>query len=171
MRRLTLAMTATVVGTVLAWAQTPGAHADLRDAQGRSIGRATLTESQHGVLLHVELTGAPAGEHAFHVHAVGRCEAPAFQSAGGHFNPTSRQHGFLNPQGAHGGDLPNVWVPDGGRLVFDRFLDHATLGSGAGSLLDADGSALVMHAGRDDYTSDPAGNAGSRVACGVITKG
>ncbi|MGE5243512.1 MAG: superoxide dismutase family protein [Betaproteobacteria bacterium] len=171
MRRFILAVAATALGAALVSAQTPGARADLKDAQGRSIGHATLTEGQHGVLLHVELTGAPGGDHAFHVHAVGKCDPPDFVSAGGHFNPASRQHGFMNPRGRHAGDLPNIRVPDDGRLTFDLFVDDVTLGSGAGSLFDADGSALVMHSGKDDYTSDPAGNAGSRVACGVITRG
>jgi len=170
MRLFSTVIAAVVVSGALATAQTPGARADIKDAQGQTIGHATLTEGPLGVLLHVELTGAPAGEHAFHVHAVGTCEPP-FTSAGGHFNPTSHQHGFMNPQGLHVGDLPNLQVPDSGHLTFERFVDHATIGAGPNSLFDADGSALVMHSGADDYKSDPAGNAGSRVACGVISKG
>jgi Cu-Zn family superoxide dismutase len=171
MRRITGVIGAMALGAALVSAQAPGGHADLKNAEGQTIGRATLTQAPSGVLLHVELTGAPAGEHAFHVHAIGKCEAPGFTSAGGHLNTTSRQHGFLNAQGRHAGDLPNIWVPDSGRLTFDGFVDHATLESGPESLFDADGAALVMHAGPDDYKSDPAGNAGPRLACGIIEKG
>jgi len=172
MRYVSAVVFTLVVGSALAFAQMqPGAaHADLKDAQGNTIGHATLTPAPKGVLVHVELTNAPGGEHAFHVHAVGTCEPP-FTSAGGHFNPMHHQHGFLNSQGRHAGDLPNVWVPSDGHLTFDAFAEDATLGSGPTSLFDADGSALVMHAGADDYKSDPAGDAGPRIACGVVTKG
>lgn len=155
----------------LAGAQTPsGATAQLKDAKGQAVGSATLTETPRGVLVSVQLTKAPQGEHAFHIHMTGKCEPPAFESAGGHFNPASAEHGFLAPKGAHAGDLPNVHVPASGALTFEFLAAGVTLGSGANSLLDADGSALVMHAKPDDYKSQPSGAAGDRVACGVVTK-
>ena len=172
MRHLIAMVAASALGSTLVLAQMmpATAHAELRNADGKTIGHATLTEGSNGVLIHVELTGAAAGVHAFHIHAVGQC-TPPFTSAGGHFNPAQRQHGLVNPPGHHAGDLPNVTVPESGALTLDVFADGVTLGSGSTSLFDADGSALVMHGGADDYRSDPAGNAGPRIACGVITKG
>jgi Cu-Zn family superoxide dismutase len=152
-----------------AQAQMLQATATLKDATGQTIGQATLTDTPNGVLVHVVLTSAPDGTHAFHIHQTGACEAP-FTSAGGHFNPASRQHGIENPMGMHAGDLPNIQVPSGGGLTFDTFAPGVTLKAGANTLFDADGSALVMHQGMDDYKSDPAGNAGARIACGVITR-
>lgn len=141
------------------------ANADIKNAQGQSIGTATLTDTPHGVLLHVALTKAPEGTHAFHIHAVGKCEPP-FTTAGGHLNPATKKHGIKSADGAHAGDLPNVTVPAGGMLTFDVLAAGVTMAS----VLDADGAAVVMHQGLDDYSSDPAGNAGDRVACGVISK-
>jgi Cu-Zn family superoxide dismutase len=132
------------------------------------VGAATLTETPHGVLIHVNLTKGPSGAHAFHLHAVGKCEPP-FTSAGPHFNPTTKQHGVENPMGLHAGDLPNLQVPSDGVLSFDVFARDVTLKTGANSLLDADGTAIVLHAQADDYKTDPAGNAGDRVVCGIIT--
>lgn len=145
------------------------ARAALKNAQGETVGQATLTETPHGVLIRTTLTGVPPGEHAFHIHAVGQCEPP-FTSAGGHFNPTSKEHGIENPRGMHAGDMPNVNVPADGRLTFERLAEHVTLAAGPASLFDDDGSALVLHAGADDYTSDPAGDAGARLACGVVAR-
>lgn len=167
---LTVVLPAAVAAqTASGGAQGLTAKADLKDAKGRSIGQAQLSESPNGVLVRVSLKGAPAGEHAFHIHETGKCEPP-FKTAGGHFNPAKKQHGFLNPQGAHGGDLPNINVPSSGQLDFEFFAHGVTLGAGSNSLLDQDGSALVLHAKPDDYRSDPAGNAGDRVACGVVQK-
>ncbi len=152
-------------------AQAPDmAKAELKDAMGKTVGQATLTDSPHGVLIHVVLSGAPEGVHAFHIHTTGKCEGPAFMSAGGHFNPAMKQHGLSNPMGMHAGDLPNVQVPAGGALTFDFLASDVTLRTGAGSLMDADGSALMLHQTADDYKGDPAGNAGARIACGVVTK-
>lgn len=153
-------------------AQSAGERASvtLKDAQGQTVGQATLTDTPNGVLVHVDLTKATAGAHAFHFHEVGKCEAP-FTSAGGHFNPAKKQHGVENAMGMHAGDMPNIDVPASGALTFDVFDHDVTLKPGPNSLLDADGSAIVIHAGADDYKSDPAGNAGARAVCGVITKG
>jgi superoxide dismutase, Cu-Zn family len=167
MRRIVVGL-AFAMATVV-FADGEQAKATLKNAQGQTVGNATLTETPHGVLIHVSLTGAPAGVHAFHIHGTGKCEAP-FASAGGHFNPTSKQHGLQNAMGMHAGDMPNIDIPAGGALTFEVVNHDATLKPGTNSLLDADGSAIVIHDKADDYKSDPAGNAGDRVICGVITK-
>jgi Cu-Zn family superoxide dismutase len=144
------------------------AIAVLTDAQGTEIGRATLTTTPSGVLISLDLTAAPPGDHAFHIHATGKCEPPKFESAGPHFNPDSTKHGLMNPDGPHAGDMPNLHVPQDGKLKVEMLNPTVTL-SAESALLDDDGSALVIHAGADDYTSDPAGNSGDRIACGVVT--
>ena len=148
------------------------AVATIRDAAGAAIGTATLQEDDAGtVRLSVTVAGLTPGEHGIHVHAVGSCAASgatAFGAAGGHFNPHGKAHGLANAGGAHGGDLPNLVVGADGRGTFQATTDRLTLTAGAASLFDADGAAIVVHAGRDDQTSDPAGNSGARVACGVI---
>lgn len=160
-----------VACSAAALAQAPEtAKADLKDASGKTVGTANLTETPHGVLMHVKLTGVPAGTHAFHVHATGKCEAP-FATAGGHFNPGSKQHGILNEMGMHAGDMADVEVPADGNLTFDVLNPNVTLKAGvANSLFKDGGTALMLHGGADDYKSDPAGNAGPRIACGVITR-
>ena len=142
------------------------ASATIRDLSGATVGTASFTETSGGVLVSGSLTGLGSGTHAIHVHETGRCEPP-FTSAGGHFNPDSRQHGFRNPNGPHAGDIPNISVPATGSLRFDLVLPNATL-SGQRALLDGDGASLVIHEAADDYITDPAGNSGSRIACGVI---
>lgn len=143
------------------------AVATLRDPAGEAVGEAALEASPNGVLLRVELRGVPAGEHAFHIHETGACEAPDFASAGGHLNPAGVGHGFLDGDGVHAGDLPNVHVPASGGLRLDLFAPGVELES---QLFDADGAALVMHEGPDDYRTDPAGAAGARIACGVVER-
>ena len=128
---------------------------------------ASLSQTQSGVLVSASLTGIGSGTHGMHVHEVGRCDAPAFTTAGSHFNPERKQHGYRNPAGAHAGDLPNVSPPPSGSLTFDVLLPNASL-SGRNALLDGDGASIVIHASADDYQTDPAGNSGSRIACGVI---
>jgi len=148
-----------------AYAQT--AKASLKDASGKDVGTVNLTQTPHGVLLKLSLKGIPAGEHAFHIHAVGKCEAP-FESAGPHFNPGNHKHGMMAGEG-HAGDMPNLHVPQSGELTVEVVNEAVTLDKGKpNSLFDSDGSALVIHAKADDYKSDPAGNAGGRIACGVI---
>ena len=169
------AVGALLYGVERAAAQTPTAaaataKAELKDAKGQTVGQADLTDTGHGLLVHVRLSNAPAGVHAFHIHTTGKCDPPDFTSAGGHFNPTKAQHGFANAQGHHLGDMPNIHVPQGGMLEYEFIAPMATLSAGANSVFDADGSALMLHAAADDYKSDPAGNAGARVACGVIAK-
>jgi Cu-Zn family superoxide dismutase len=144
------------------------ASAEMKDAKGKSVGEVKLTQAPNGLIAHVKLWGLPPGEHAFHIHEVGKCEPP-FKSAGGHHNPTGHQHGIENPDGQHAGDMPNLKIDKDGKQELTVFLDQVTL-SGKNKLLDDDGSAFVVHAGADDYMSDPAGNAGDRIACGVVHK-
>jgi Cu-Zn family superoxide dismutase len=168
MKRVVLAGFVLAAGVGLAFAQ-QAAKADLKDAQGQSVGTVTLTDTPNGVLIHAALTNVPPGVHAFHIHQTGACEAP-FTTAGGHFNPAMKQHGMTNPMGMHAGDMPNIEVPAGGKLTFDVLDSGVTLAAGPNSVFDADGSAIVLHAGPDDYKTDPAGNAGARIACGIITR-
>jgi Cu-Zn family superoxide dismutase len=146
------------------------ATAELRTASGASVGTANFTQVGNVVRVVLEARGLTPGLHGVHIHAVGKCDPPDFTTAGSHFNPGTKQHGALNSQGSHAGDLPNLNVgPDGnGRL--ETATEQITLGSGAASVWDADGSALVVHAAPDDFKTDPTGNSGARVACGVITK-
>jgi Cu-Zn family superoxide dismutase len=143
------------------------AMAMLHDAAGREVGRATVTEVGGGLRVTADLHGLPPGTHGIHVHAVGACDAPAFTTAGGHWNPTMRQHGSMNPNGQHGGDLPNLMVGSDGRGTVGAVIPAATLAG----LMDADGAAIVVHAGPDDLMTDPAGNSGGRIACGVFVGG
>jgi len=147
----------------------PGAAATLRDASGATKAEARLAESSEGVTIRLQATGMNPGSYGFHVHAVGRCDPPDFTSAGPHWNPTSRQHGKENPQGMHLGDLPNLSIASDGTGSLDATIMGATLRGGANAVLDADGAALMIHAGPDDYRTDPSGESGARVACGVVS--
>jgi Cu-Zn family superoxide dismutase len=149
-------------------------HADARlvDSTGQTIGWARLTEDAAGQLhLNVQVDGLTPGRHGVHLHAVGSCVGPAFASAGGHHNPLGAEHGLDNPAGAHAGDLPNLTVNGAGRGHLDAVSHHATLSAGPVSLFDADGSAIVIHANEDDQVTNPTGNSGARIACGVIEAG
>jgi Cu-Zn family superoxide dismutase len=149
-------------------ASAQSAKAQLKDASGKEVGSATLTQTPHGVLIRLEVKGLPAGEHAFHIHGTGKCEPP-FTSAGGHFNPGSKKHGVLASDGHHAGDMPNLHIPQSGSLAVEVVNAAVTLERGKpNSLFHQGGTAFVIHAGKDDYKSDPAGDAGGRIACGVI---
>ena len=173
------AVTGAVWALMLGWAVSPAssdtqaratARAELKDAKNQTVGQADLTDTPNGVLIRLRLTSAPSGVHAFHIHEIGKCDAPSFESAGDHYNPTKAQHGFLSAKGAHLGDLPNVHIPQGGALETEVLIDDVSLSAAGSTLLDADGAALLLHAAADDYRTDPSGSAGGRVACGVITK-
>jgi Cu-Zn family superoxide dismutase len=142
------------------------AEVPMRDASGRDLGTLTLTNAPGGLMLTGGVRGLPPGTHGIHVHTTGRCE-PTFESAGPHWNPMSRQHGTLNPQGPHLGDMPNISVSSDSSAAASVMTPGGTL-RGADALLDADGAAVVIHANADDYRTDPSGNSGSRIACGVV---
>jgi Cu-Zn family superoxide dismutase len=144
--------------------------AELRNAQGEKIGDAMLIQEGKGVKIALSASKLPPGKHGFHIHAVGKCEPPDFKSAVGHFNPEGKKHGLNNPEGPHAGDLQNVTVKEDGTVKTEIMATRVTLGPGKDSLFQSEGTALVLHADPDDEKSDPAGNAGARIACGVITK-
>jgi Cu-Zn family superoxide dismutase len=147
----------------------PSATATIADAAGRPFAHATVRPAGSGISVRVEAAGLSVGTYGVHLHAIGRCEAPAFASAGPHWNPAGRQHGRDNPAGMHMGDLPNLVVDAAGHGAIDFQVAGATLsGGGANALLDADGAAIVVHAQPDDYRTDPSGNSGARIACGVL---
>jgi Cu-Zn family superoxide dismutase len=154
------------VSTSAVSAQT--AKASLKDAKGGDVGSAELVQVDDGVLLKLALKGLPPGEHAFHVHTVGKCEPP-FDSAGGHFNPGSKKHGMMSAEGHHAGDMPNLIVPASGELKLEVVNTAVTLEKDKpNSVFKPGGTALIVHATLDDYKTDPTGNAGARLACGVI---
>jgi Cu-Zn family superoxide dismutase len=154
------------LAAIPATAQT--AKATLKNAEGKEVGGAALAQTPAGVLIKLSVKTLPAGEHAFHVHGVGKCEPP-FTSAGGHFNPGGKKHGMLAAEGQHAGDMPNLHIPASGELVVEVLNSAVTLEKGkANSLFGPQGTALVIHAGKDDYKTDPAGDAGGRIACGVV---
>jgi Cu-Zn family superoxide dismutase len=160
--RASVVLAATVCAT---WADP--LNVTLMNAEGETVGDAKLTQTPTGVLIQLKFTKAPAGTHGFHIHEVGKCEPP-FTSAGGHFNPLAKKHGLMSEEGKHVGDLPNIHIPENGALSAEVFAPDVTIKDGKTPLVDTDGSSLVLHADPDDYKTDPAGNAGKRIACGVI---
>ncbi len=143
------------------------ARAALGDASGATVGTAQVVQKGSALFLAIEASGLTPGAHGVHFHAVGKCEAPGFTTAGGHLNPLGRQHGKDNPAGSHMGDLPNLTAGADGKAAAEIPLGLASQGF-AQALLDADGAAIVIHAGADDYRTDPSGNSGGRIACGVF---
>ena len=164
-----LAAFASLACATIAPAQTT-AHADILNGTGAKIGTATFTQATDGVQIAVDVSQLPAGTHGIHIHAVGKCEGPAFTSAGGHFNPANKKHGKDNADGPHNGDLMNITAGDDGHAKASLLAANVTLGPGPNSLFGDAGTALVIHASADDYKTDPSGNSGARIACGVITK-
>jgi len=176
MRRGWLAAAAALIGGC-AGARTPAnepprmAWAELRDQSGGSVGSAVLRQEDGRVRIVVQAGGLAPGRHGIHVHAMGRCEPPGFQSADGHFNPLGKKHGLENPEGAHGGDLPDLEADASGRTEYVAVTDRLTLGPGPTSIFHTDGSAIVIHAAADDQRTDPSGNSGDRLVCGVLVGG
>jgi Cu-Zn family superoxide dismutase len=142
------------------------ATAVLNSVEGDPVGRVELHESPYGTLLKLELHSLRAGVNAFHIHEIGQCD-PSFGHAGGHYNPENTDHGFMDDDGVHAGDMPNLYIPTSGELKFEVFNPRVNLDE---RLFDADGASIMIHAGADDYFSNPAGDAGSRIACGVIER-
>jgi Cu-Zn family superoxide dismutase len=159
-----------LAGSTSVFAQAPGASADVKMANGDAVGMATFTQESGGVRLKGQFKGLTPGDHGIHVHAVGKCDGPDFMTAGAHYNPTNKQHGLNNPQGSHAGDMVNLTAASDGSGTIDYLLKDVTLGSGTGSLFGPDGTALVIHAMPDDEMTDPSGNSGGRIACGLIAR-
>jgi len=144
------------------------AQAEIRDGGNAVRARSSVSQVGDALRVRVESNGLPPGIYGAHLHGVGRCDRPTFETAGPHWNPSSRQHGRDNPNGQHLGDLPNLMVGTDGRGSFEFTVPGASLSGGAMALLDGDGAALVIHARPDDYRTDPSGNSGTRIACGVL---
>ncbi|HUO33371.1 MAG TPA: superoxide dismutase family protein [Candidatus Acidoferrum sp.] len=146
------------------------AHAEIMNSKGEKIGNAVFTQTDQGVSIALNVSGLTPGTHAIHVHSVGKCDPPDFKTAGGHLNPFDKHHGKDNPEGPHAGDMLNIEVGADGAVHTTVLAPGATLGDGANSVFHEGGTALVIHEKADDYKTDPAGNSGARVACGVIEK-
>ncbi len=145
------------------------ARAPMIDTTGRSVGTVMLMDEGMQRVMRVNLSGIAPGTHGFHLHTTGTCTTPDFQSAGGHLNPTNNEHGSLNPQGKHLGDLPNIEVNANGSVTTEVAIDHSR-DALMTALFDNDGTAVMVHSGADDYRTNPSGDAGSRIACGVLTR-
>ncbi len=172
MKSLISSLGVLILSVAMLAAQNPAttAKADLADAQGKEVGKAEFTQTPDGVRIALTLSGLAPGQHAFHIHNVGKCEGPDFKSAGAHFNPYNKKHGLKNPEGPHAGDMENIEVGSDGTGTAEIANKQVTLAEGPNSLFLEGGTAIVIHASPDDNVTDPAGNAGARIACGVITK-
>jgi superoxide dismutase, Cu-Zn family len=147
------------------------AHADAIDTTGKKVGMVMLQDTPHGVLVTTDVKGLPAGEHGFHFHEKGLCDArQKFTTAGSHFTAGKAQHGLLVAAGPHGGDMPNAIVGADGTFKSQLLNTGVTLAPGPKSLADTDGSALIIHAKADDYKTQPTGDAGDRLVCAVVAK-
>ena len=167
-----VAVPAIALGLVAARAEEPTrATAELQNTKGVRVGEATLIGKRNGVLIQIEIDNLQPGTYGLHIHEKGSCRGPAFKSAGEHFNPNGAKHGFKDPEGPHAGDLWNIEVPEHGRLSVKQYNARVTLQEGTdNSVLRKGGTSFIVHANGDDYATNPAGNAGARIACGVIKK-
>ena len=157
-----------VPGITKSW---PSAVAHVTDATGRVVGNAVFLQERRSVRVLLDVTGLPPGTHGTHIHQVGKCEAPGFETAGAHVNRNEAQHGSANPRGPHAGDLPNLVVDANGAGHLEATLRNVSVEKkGSDTLLDADGSALVVHQGPDDLRTDPDGGSGARIACGIVVR-
>ncbi len=158
--------------TVTAWAKdkAPSKVVNLQNGQGKAVGTATLTPADQGVSIKLNVHDLTPGDHGIHVHQTAKCDGPDFKSAGGHFNPDGKKHGLESPDGPHAGDIPNFVVDANGKSKATVIAKGVSMGDGANSVFSGGGTALVIHAKADDNKTDPSGNSGDRVACGVITK-
>lgn len=175
MKNLAAALAVCIFGCGIAAAQSSQDAAkpvtvELKDAQGKGVGTAALSASAAGVRIRLNVKGLEPGEHAIHIHQTPTCTAPDFKSAGAHLNPDGKQHGMQNPNGPHAGDMPNFTVKPDGTSTQVIVAPNVTMTDGPHSIFSTAGTALVIHAKADDMKSDPAGNAGDRIACGVIEK-
>lgn len=172
MRLHTCVMILAVLSATMAFGQgePKSAHADIIDAHGNKVGTARIMAAGEGVQILVNVAKLPPGTLGIHIHAIGKCEGPAFTTAGGHFNPDAKKHGKDNPDGPHAGDLLNLEVGPDGAGKTTLHATGVTLGDGPNSLFHDGGTAIVIHASADDYKTDPSGNSGARIACGVIEK-
>jgi Cu-Zn family superoxide dismutase len=161
---------ALVISSAFSAAAQKAVKVELHDAQGNSVGTAELSPAPKGVTIKLSLTNLPPGMHGIHVHSVAKCEGPAFTTAGGHLNPDMKHHGLENPEGPHAGDMQNITVAADGTAKATVVAPGVTMGDDPHSIFSNGGTALVIHAMADDMKSDPAGNSGARIACGVITK-
>lgn len=147
------------------------ARAALVGADQTQHGEVIVAQGDNGLLVNITAKGMSPGAHGVHIHETGKCEGPDFKSAGGHWNPASKEHGFDNPNGAHAGDFFNLDIGADGTGALEAMVRGGTLSDGANALLDADGAAFVVHAGPDDLKTDPSGESGGRIACGVFAGG
>jgi superoxide dismutase, Cu-Zn family len=167
----TVSMAVLLATALVRPAAAESANALLRDTNRQDVGTVCLLQTPAGVLFKLSVKGMPPGEHAFHIDAVGKCEPPSFDSAGAHFNPGNTPHGNMVGPG-HAGDMPNLHIPPNGSLEIELINAAITIDTAnPNSVFHPDGTAVVIHGGKDDYMTDPAGNAGNRIACGVISQG
>ena len=169
-RRLAVGLGVGVLALTAGLAAQAPVKVEMKDAQGQSLGTASLSTMPGMVHIQLDLKGLKPGPHALHVHMTAKCEGPAFASAGGHFNPAAKKHGLKSPDGPHAGDMENFTVAADGTAKGMVMAHGITMGTEANSIFANGGTALVIHAGADDMMTDPAGAAGDRIACGVIAK-